>query len=121
MYMLLTNQDPYPGYKTVFKLQNDALKGKRPDLSCIKNKHLKSFISKFWSSDPNERPIFDMIVEERYRESMNANYEEVSQYLQLLDDELPKRNNDKKKTADIKKKADDGDSRCNVQLWPHAR
>ena len=79
MYMLLTNQDPYPSYKTVFKLQNDVLKGKRPDLSYIQNEHLKSFISKCWSSDPNERPDFDHIVEElkeeRYRESMNANYE----------------------------------------------
>lgn len=87
-YQLLTGKTPFNGYKKKLKLANDIKKGKRPKLPENLDKNIREFIEKCWSNDPSERPPFSEIVEElqneRYMKLFDANKNEVSNYLNLL-------------------------------------
>lgn len=65
---------------------------KRPNLLNIKIESIRTFISKCWSENPEERQsfcqIFEILMTEDFRKYFNANEEEVTKYLNLFDDEI---------------------------------
>lgn len=64
MYQLMTGIFSKIQAKNEFWIVKAVTEGKRPDLTIIKDKEVKSFISKCWLSDPSEKPEFSQIVDE---------------------------------------------------------
>lgn len=96
-YELITGETPYKKITNPFILMNKVMNGKRPDLSIIKNEEIKTYLSKWWNDDPNERPNFDQIVnqikQEAFKKAMGANESDVNNYLHFLYGKLPPLNN----------------------------
>lgn len=61
-YKIFTGLDPFVEGPHYMQISN-ILKGKRPDLSLIKDKNWKNFFQKCWSKNPKERPTFDQIIQ----------------------------------------------------------
>ncbi|KAK8892311.1 hypothetical protein M9Y10_029537 [Tritrichomonas musculus] len=61
-YTIFTGRKPIIEGPSFMKIP-DIIKGKRPDLSMIKEKQTKSFLQKCWSKNPKDRPSFDKIIE----------------------------------------------------------
>ena len=41
--MLIVNKEPFPGYSSFYKFQNDVKNGKRPNLNNIDDEFIKNF------------------------------------------------------------------------------
>lgn len=109
MYQILTGKEPFPKIKSVFNLQSEIEKGKRPDLTFIKDESIKIFLNKCWSSNPNERPDFKEILKEiqneKYMKAMSVNRTDVSNYLKLFDSKIESK--DIKNTTTVTKNTKD--------------
>ena len=91
-YEINTGQDPtVEGNFLTF--MNNVTKGKRPDLSIIRNKKIQKFLEKCWSNDPNERPTFQEIVETLCNPDFYSSFEfdvdEVIDYVNLFPSDHP--------------------------------
>ncbi|KAK8838689.1 hypothetical protein M9Y10_032727 [Tritrichomonas musculus] len=115
-YEIITGQFPYPGFKTIYKLQNAVKNGKRPDLTIIENEYVKMLLIKCWSNDPKERPAFSQIVENiKSDEFINGigisdrnEKLEIEKYSCLFNKGLPPLNNRSNKiTIEVSKKANE--------------
>ncbi|KAK8844370.1 hypothetical protein M9Y10_024227 [Tritrichomonas musculus] len=124
-YEIITGKNPYPDAQNVFKLLIDVEKGKRPNINSIKDDYIKSLLSKWWSPDPEERPTFDIIIEEIKKESfkkfMNAKKEDVEKYMRFLNGvEEPKKTDKSPRTSQSPQslimKAESGDAQAQFSL-----
>ena len=61
-YLIITGKEPIIEGPAYCFMQN-VIKGKRPDLSLIKDKQLKTFLQNCFSKNPKNRPSFDQIIE----------------------------------------------------------
>lgn len=92
-YELITCKKPFEGYTSVFGLIDDVKKGKRPDLSLIKEEKIRIFLSKCWSENLTERPTFSQIVEEMMKDEFKRSFgfiddNEIDEYIDLFDKKL---------------------------------
>ena len=114
-YEVLTGKNPFPGYKSTFKLQTDIKNGKRPDLSFVADKDIQEFLTKCWSENPDERPSFKEIVEEiqkdKYKKVLGVNDEEVEAYLSIFDND-DKSGKTKRSSQSLQEEADNGDDKA---------
>lgn len=131
-YEIITGKNPYPDAQNVFKLLIDVEKCKRPNINSIKDDYIKSLLSKWWSPDPEERPTFDIIIEEIKKESfkkfMNAKKEDVEKYMRFLNGvEEPKKTDKSPRTSQsprsltrkiriLTMKAESGDAKAQFSL-----
>lgn len=96
-YELITGKEPYVNVTSPFALMTQVSKGKRPDLSVIKNEEIQFLLSSWWKEDPRERPNFNQIVDqikkETFKKAMNANENDINNYHYFLYEKLPPLNN----------------------------
>lgn len=87
-YEILSGKQPYSKDMSFFRLLQNVVNKKRPDLSSIKDDEICKFITKCWADDPSVRPDFNEIVEEilkeRYRNYFEADQDEIEDYLSLF-------------------------------------
>lgn len=93
VYEIITGKKPLEGYDNVFKLTDDLIKGKRPDLSFVKSDEMKIFLEKCWSEDPLKRPTFSEIVEEMMTKKLQDAFgiideDDVADYCDHFDENL---------------------------------
>ena len=112
-YELYVLGPAYPDFvdrNQAFSLYTKVQKGKRPNLDLIDKKIIKDFIEKCWDKDPNNRPSFDEIVDQikmkEFQEAMEADENEVTKYLSIIEDPLE---NQPDSLNDIKQQAIAGD------------
>lgn len=90
-YQLFTDIRPYENVQP-HEILTEIPKGVCPDVNLIDNDYIRSFLQKCWNPNPDERPSFDDIVIEilkpKFRTAMQANDEEVKNYLQLFGEAL---------------------------------
>lgn len=83
-YKIITGLDPFVEGPNYLQIQN-ILKGKRPDLSSIKDKNWNKFLQKCWSKNPKDRPSFDQIIQTltdpTFYSLIKINFTIVSRYL----------------------------------------
>ena len=83
-YWLLTNKMPiFEG--TTFTILSNILKGKRPDLTFIKEKSIKYLLQRCWAKKTKDRPSFDEIIKtitcKEFYLFFDVNSDEVSNYI----------------------------------------
>ena len=83
-YQLITGLQPFVEGPPYMQIAN-ILKGKRPDVSTIKDKNWKNFLQKCWSKNPKERPTFDQIIQNltdpQFYSLIRINFQVVAHYL----------------------------------------
>lgn len=83
-YKLITGLDPFVEGPPYMQIAN-ILKGKRPDVSMIKDKNWKNFLQKCWSKNPKERPTFDQLIQNltdpQFYSLIRINFKVVAHYL----------------------------------------
>lgn len=87
-YLIITGENPFIGGPL------SIIKGKRPDLSKIKDRKIKNFLQKCWSSNPEGRPSFGQIIstltEESFLNLFEINISKINLYLNIYRKELQK-------------------------------
>lgn len=90
-YEIITSLSPIPKGENGMLFVYQVPKGKRPDISTIKDKNITTFLSKCWSNDPNKRPTFseivDILKDPKITSYFNIDYDEVNKYIDLFADE----------------------------------
>ena len=85
---VMTMKEPYPGYKTPFRLHQDVVKGKRPNLDGVPGDVAK-LITRCWATEPSERPRFSDIYNElkdpRYITIFGSTESDVKNYIEFLE------------------------------------
>lgn len=83
-YKIITGLEPFVEGGPYNQIQN-IIKGKRPDLSVIKDKNWNKFLQKLWSKNPKDRLSFDQIIETltdpTFYSLIKINFSVVSNYL----------------------------------------
>lgn len=83
-YKLVTGLEPFVEGAKYNQIAN-IIKGKRPDLSMIKDRNWKNFLQKCWAKNPKERPTFDQIIQNitdpQFYSLIRINFKVVSHYL----------------------------------------
>ena len=109
-YQLITGRIPFNNIKPSLFV-TCILNGQRPDISIISEEYIQELLSKWWSGDPHERPTFKEIIneitDERFLRYMEANDEEISEYLSLFGDKL-NNNNDIDNISNLEQEANNG-------------
>ncbi|KAK8883665.1 hypothetical protein M9Y10_042762 [Tritrichomonas musculus] len=120
VYQLLTDQIPYQGYRSMFKMQSEIINGTRPNIDSISNIKIRNFLESTWSDDPSARPTFDEILEEVLTEDFQnffkATDDQVNDYLNLFDEEDKLKISTSKLLSTFKSKASEGDSESLFRL-----